>query len=257
LLLLLLPLPSLSSTACRGAVRDVEVVWVLKHEHIGDAFFDIDAAEFLLGVMQQQQQQQQQVASEPTASVAAAQQHQQLDSQQQQPAQEVEFEPQQQRQPQGRRRAQQQQQAAATADAAQPPAAPVRGHAAGPKWVDALPAGRLPAHVRVERRALVVGASSTPLHSQHSDSRSWPLYLQLDSGDEVGVDLLVTAIGVEPSTDWLPGGQVAHSGLGRPLTSAPVCWASSHDTPCPGAGCAAAATRCPATTTPSRAAARA
>jgi hypothetical protein len=75
----------------------------------------------------------------------------------------------------------------------------------------------------------VVGASSTPQHSQQqpqqhveqpgstgqppangnnsssSSSDSWPLYLQLSSGDEVGVDLLIQAIGVEPSTDWLPG----------------------------------------------------
>jgi hypothetical protein len=72
----------------------------------------------------------------------------------------------------------------------------------------------------------VVGASSTPQHSQQqhigttpaattstssssSSSSSWPLYLQLSTGDEVGVDLLVQAIGVEPSTDWLPGGEGA------------------------------------------------
>lgn len=57
----------------------------------------------------------------------------------------------------------------------------------------------------------VVGASSSPQHPQQpgdgsSSSSSWPLYLQLSTGDEVGVDLLVQAIGVEPSTDWLPGG---------------------------------------------------
>lgn len=42
-----------------GAVRDVEVVWVLKHGHIGDAFFDVDAAEFLLAELQHQQLTQQ------------------------------------------------------------------------------------------------------------------------------------------------------------------------------------------------------
>jgi len=72
----------------------------------------------------------------------------------------------------------------------------------------------------------VVGASSSPQHGQkqpvsafNSNSSSaghaaangscsvssWPLYLQLSTGDEVGVDLLVQAIGVEPSTAWLPG----------------------------------------------------
>lgn len=29
--------------------------------------------------------------------------------------------------------------------------------------------------------------------------------MQLSSGECVGVDLLVQAIGVEPATDWLPG----------------------------------------------------
>jgi hypothetical protein len=31
----------------------------------------------------------------------------------------------------------------------------VDGHAAGPKWVDCLPRGQLPANVRLERHALV------------------------------------------------------------------------------------------------------
>jgi hypothetical protein len=70
-----------------------------------------------------------------------------------------------------------------------------------------------PAAVLMDYVALqVVGASSSP--QQHSSSgqpgngsSSWPLYLQLSTGDEVGVDLLVQAIGVEPSTAWLPGEQ--------------------------------------------------
>lgn len=74
----------------------------------------------------------------------------------------------------------------------------------------------------------VMGASSSPQHIQEHQAAaafnsnssaaggctaangscsasSWPLYLQLSTGDEVGVDLLVQAIGVEPSTAWLPG----------------------------------------------------
>jgi hypothetical protein len=35
----------------------------------------------------------------------------------------------------------------------------------------------------------------------------WPLYIQLSTGEELGVDLLVQAIGVEPATAWLPGVQ--------------------------------------------------
>lgn len=74
--------------------------------------------------------------------------------------------------------------------------------------------------------AQVVYAGSDPPSSIHSSALSsttgstsceslgstagvqdgpWPLYLQLSTGDVVGVDLVVQAIGVEPSTDWLPG----------------------------------------------------
>lgn len=31
----------------RHALRGVEVVWVVRNDHIGDAFFDLDAAAFL------------------------------------------------------------------------------------------------------------------------------------------------------------------------------------------------------------------
>ncbi|KAK9817209.1 hypothetical protein WJX72_011100 [[Myrmecia] bisecta] len=37
-----------------NALRDVEVVWVMKHGHIGDAFLDVDAATFLLQHLQGQ-----------------------------------------------------------------------------------------------------------------------------------------------------------------------------------------------------------
>lgn len=39
-------------------LRGIEVVWAVKHEHIGDAFFDRDAAEFLLEELQAQHAQQ-------------------------------------------------------------------------------------------------------------------------------------------------------------------------------------------------------
>lgn len=39
-----------------SALRGVQVVWSLKHGHIGDAFFDLDAAAFLLTEMAQHQE---------------------------------------------------------------------------------------------------------------------------------------------------------------------------------------------------------
>jgi len=174
-------------------VRDIEVVWIMKHQHIGDAFFDVDAAEFLLGELQHQQpvqhqqrvqqQQQQQQRQQPvqqqqqdvSGGLTAAQPTlpQQLsaspNSKQQQ---------QQQQQQEGCAEASQAQQLSAaglaagtqahkgTLVAAAPTAAAARaapaaaagaleGHAAGPKWVDSLPKGGLPANVRLERHALV------------------------------------------------------------------------------------------------------
>ncbi|KAF8067218.1 PYROXD1 [Scenedesmus sp. PABB004] len=225
-----------------GAARGVEVVWVLKHGHIGDAFFDLDAAEFLLGVLQQQQQQEQQQQGQQEQQ--QQQQEQQQQQQQQQQAQEQEQQQGQQQEQQGQQeqqqqgqqeqQQQQQQQQAQQAQQAQqeqqeqqppPPeqpgqpaavaeagtagaaaAAAARGHAAGPKWVDQLPRGALPAHVRLERNAQVVGASSAPQQAPPvgPGAERWPLYLRLSSGKEVGVDLAVQAIGVEPATDWLP-----------------------------------------------------
>jgi len=37
---------------CRDALRCVNITWVVRHGHIGDAFFDIDAAHFLLEQLQ-------------------------------------------------------------------------------------------------------------------------------------------------------------------------------------------------------------
>jgi hypothetical protein len=112
----------------------------MKHEHIGDAFFDVDAAEFLLGELQhqQQQQQQQQVRPDPAAQPT------QSDGTQQQ---------QQQQQPQERQEPPLQQQGSHSGQSAGHGV--VKGHAAGPKWIDSLPKGRLPANVRLERHALV------------------------------------------------------------------------------------------------------
>lgn len=128
----------------------------MKHEHIGDAFFDADAAEFLLGELQHQQRQQLQTEQQ--------QQHQQNQHQpEQQHHQQNQQQIEQQQQQQGRHAEQQQQQqqgSTAAPDHTTPGA--VKGHAAGPKWVDSLPKGHMPASVRLERHALVSKCLTVP-----------------------------------------------------------------------------------------------
>lgn len=59
-----------------GSLTDVDVTWVLKHGHIGDAFFDVDAAEFLLQQLQHQRQAQKAAEPELEQRVGAAVQRQ-------------------------------------------------------------------------------------------------------------------------------------------------------------------------------------
>jgi hypothetical protein len=120
----------------------------MKHQHIGDAFFDVDAAEFLLGELQHQQQQQQPEAQCPTNNLSQQQQQEQIEQQQQQ-GQESQQPGASTSQPAGCGGGQ------PSRNVAQSGMSGVDGHAAGPKWVDRLPGGQLPANVRLERHALV------------------------------------------------------------------------------------------------------
>ena len=43
-----------------------------------------------------------------------------------------------------------------------------------------------------------------PRPSHCSAERQWPLYVELTSGAVHGVDFVVSATGVSPSTHWLP-----------------------------------------------------
>lgn len=175
------------------ASQPVQVVWVLKHGHIGDAFFDIDAARFLLQELQYQQHQQQQdirlglqlgqqQAHTPTSAHHSQQHHQQhqqdCDASHQAPHNGMTI-------------------TTATANLPsdpapeQPPSHAAHhrhtsisissgggggggergtlGHAAGPKWTDALPRGSVPSNVLLEFNATVSSIdSSLPAHTAAS-----------------------------------------------------------------------------------------
>ncbi|KAI8475905.1 MAG: hypothetical protein J3K34DRAFT_390491 [Monoraphidium minutum] len=231
-----------------GAVRGVELVWVMRHGHVGDTFFESEAAEFLLADM---------AARRAAAAVAGAEQQAAAASAEQQQAAAAGAE-------------QQQAAAASSGDGGGggPAGRALPGAALGPKWCDALPGGG-PASITLERRAQVLGvydtraeaaaallapaaapdepAGSTPVggaevpdgggggdFSGGGEEGEWPVWLALagpGGGRVLGADLVVSAIGVEPATEWLPaclerapdGGLLVGADL---RTSDPHIWAA-------------------------------
>jgi len=137
---------------------------VLKHGHIGDAFFDVDAAKFLLNVLQQQQQQQHRgcrvsapdTVQEPGAATTAA-----LDLVGKVAGSSVSSAS------GNRARSCNDEVSGAQSAAAQ-------GHAVGPRWVSQLPKGKLSANVVLETNALV---SHSPLRRSGAAAgikQMWP-----------------------------------------------------------------------------------
>ena len=111
------------------------------------------------------------------------------------------------------------------------------GHAVGPQWAQALPQSSIASHITLEYGVDVTYIRShtpddspmqhrTDLHagsSQHqsasqpsSDAEqpkfnsaedqdaAWPVTVGLSNGKSYGADLVISAIGVEPNTGWLP-----------------------------------------------------
>ncbi|KFM26780.1 Pyridine nucleotide-disulfide oxidoreductase domain-containing protein 1 [Auxenochlorella protothecoides] len=158
------------------SLRGLNVSWVVRHAHIGDAFFDADAARFLLDTLQGCQGSVSAPAmdgaegscveggavggSDATAGSGVAQA----------------------RQREG------------------PPGA-LLGHAVGPTWIKHLAHGQrggaLTLHLgcEVERvsRGTAPGDPGGP----------WPVALELSDGRWVCADVAVAALGVTPSTEWL------------------------------------------------------
>jgi hypothetical protein len=123
---------------------------VIRHSHIADAFFDVDAAEFLLGEMQWRQEQEKaqqeqeqadggvQTQDRDKSQKSMTRQQQQQQQQQEEVWQQHGAPDQRQQKAQGRQEL---------------------GAALGPKWTEALPKGP-PANVKLERSAQVSRQSS-------------------------------------------------------------------------------------------------
>ncbi|GBF99943.1 hypothetical protein Rsub_12636 [Raphidocelis subcapitata] len=237
-----------------GEVRGVEVVWALRHAHIGDAFFDADAAQFLLGELTAAQRarrggegaQQDERQGGPEGQGSEAQCAERRES--------------------GAAAGSSGRGGGGGGGAPAGQGGRRLGAALGPKWSDALPHGA-PANVRIERHATVLGVYGTRAEAvaalayadspwapaaaagaaavdgsgggsggggSELDRGEWPAWVAL-AGPEgrtvMGADLVVSAIGVEPATEWLPaclerapdGGLSVRADL---RTSDPSIWAA-------------------------------
>lgn len=111
------------------------------------------------------------------------------------------------------------------------------GHAVGPQWASQLPQSPSASRITLEYGVEVTNICSNPLppdhvaystrqHSaaQHSteqpasnnssrgsnaqrdeeERQEWPVTVHLSNGKSYGADLVISAIGVEPNTSWLP-----------------------------------------------------
>lgn len=189
----------------------------------GDAYFDLDAAQFLLEELQHQrrvaaataEQQGKPEHGGEAAAAAVQQQQQQLQLRQQPPAK------------------------AAQQDAGTPPASSqVLGHAVGPRWVQQLPTGAAAENgsgsglgsVELEYGAEIAAIQFAPAGSTAGKQQAQqqaqqgeagaagaagdagadgslaarPLLLSLTNGRQLEADLVLLAIGVRPALEWVP-----------------------------------------------------
>ena len=111
------------------------------------------------------------------------------------------------------------------------------GHAVGPQWASQLPQSPSASRITLEYGVELTDICSNPLHqdhvtnstqqqstAQHSaehpttnnthdrssaqlgkvDEEEWAVTVHLSNGKSYGADLVISAIGVDPNTSWLP-----------------------------------------------------
>lgn len=154
--------------SCRHALRGVDVTWVVREGHIGDAFFDKDAAQFLL-----QQLRNRNLLIQMDNSMAEQAQTSKLCTD------------------------------AASAGAVPPTASTqtTMGHAVGPDWTSALQLGAEHGSLSVELNSNVVSIERQP--SAGSDDNC-PVIVKLSNGRSLSANIVISAIGVDPAVDWVP-----------------------------------------------------
>lgn len=181
------------------ALRGVDTVWAIRNSHIGDAFFDVDAAAFLMKELQKadttplpqskakvlpsegsKAENMQRTDTKSLGSGAAGHKRSANDSlnkasddSQKQDVRQVKHGP---------------------------------GMAVGPEWIQLLQQSRGASGGRlvIEHTCEFESTIDEGPNNEGSGDDSWPLYIRLSNGSVYGVDFAVSATGVEPATEWLP-----------------------------------------------------
>lgn len=174
------------------ALKGVEIIWVVKHTHIGDAFFDVDAAQFLLEELYTEQ--------DITLSSKDAKKKGNCDGDDKKstkPDDDAQLES-----------TQPQEQGVAVTTKR------TLGHAVGPRWASSLQTTTsssspnhfpIPAHVTIESLAEVASITyGTTDEGDNAAALQHPiLQIQLTNGAQYKADLVISAIGVDPAVDWV------------------------------------------------------
>eukprot|EP01025_Chloroclados_australasicus_P019666 TRINITY_DN2073_c1_g1_i2.p1 TRINITY_DN2073_c1_g1~~TRINITY_DN2073_c1_g1_i2.p1 ORF type:complete len:516 (+),score=81.64 TRINITY_DN2073_c1_g1_i2:225-1550(+) len=172
------------------ALTHCEVIWVLKHRHIGDAFFDVDAAQFLLNHLNTKQNQPDSNGEKLDEPVSISQM-QEADGSEIKPKPQIkEF----------------------RVDKQQTERSDF-GHALGPKWVEQLKTDENPydlkeCNIELEFKCQVEEVSNErpegALYKESDSEQDWPVWVKLTNGLVFGCDVIISAIGVQPNTFMLP-----------------------------------------------------
>ncbi len=159
----------------------MDVTWVVKHGHIGDAFFDLDAAQFLLEELQHARKGSR-IHTTSTATAATTSTEQ---------VSEEEPSPQIQQLEKHRKRA--------------------LGHAVGPAWTRALSknkqqgdgdSGAFSVEMGCEVTKITRITTSNTTSSAAIEDKT--LEVSLSDGRTLTADVVISVIGVDPAVDWVP-----------------------------------------------------
>ena len=153
-------------------LRGVEIVWVVKHAHVGDSLLDVDVSLHLLDQFERQNKGKVVVTRRGGDGHGSG------------PSEEKE------------------------AEIRAPSAAPGFAHALGPKWTQSFPSFDATRGTKLDvvyNRSLLNVVEEG--ESQEGEGENWPVTAILSDGERVGADLVISCIGVSPNTTWLPEGK--------------------------------------------------
>ena len=152
-------------------MRGVDVTWVVREDHIGDAFFDKDAAQFLFGQLRGRTSLTQ--VDNSVAELAHTSNKTYTNT-------------------------------ASWSDAVSPTGSTqtAMGHAVGPAWTRTLQLGADYGSLSIELNSNVVSIErQAPLGTDDSCSS---ITVTLSNDRTLSADVVISAIGVEPAVDWVP-----------------------------------------------------